>query len=166
MRRQGRDPYNWSSDPPAGSGRAMLRIVKAPKEGTIDLVVLSPHIVGIWTHWVGDRTIGCTNGFGCKCEVTELPTRWKGYLACAQVTDGKVVLAELTGDATRNLMLQDNLLSGPPLRGLVLRLGRVRGSRVGRVVAGIVTGKRFDDAALPKPPDVQQELQRIWCSRR
>jgi len=155
---------NWTSGPPAKERRGMLRIVHAPKEGFLDLVILSQHICGVWTHWMHGRTLPCQAGFGCECEKASIPTRWKGYLAAALVTDGKVVLAELTGDSARSLMLQDNVLTGPPLRGLTLRLSRDRHSKGQRVIAGIRTVPRFASEAMPAEPDVHAELLRIWRS--
>lgn len=155
---------NWTDGPPKKELRRMLRIAHAPKDGCLDLVILSDHLVGIWTHWVGGRTQPCSCGHGCVCERENVTSRWKGYLACCYVTNGKMCLAELTGEAARCISLQDSPLTGQPLRGLTLRLRRDRQSRGGRVIAGIVSGERFDTAALPACPDVHAELVRIWTS--
>lgn len=161
-----RDQVNWLSGPPARDDRRMLRIVRCPKEGFLDLVILSDHLVGVWTHWLDGRTQPCMAPNDCGCQRMHIPHRWKGYLACSLTTDRKVVLAELTGEACRCISLQDSPLTGKPLRGLVLRLQRDRRSRGGRVLAGIRSEARVASDTLPRAPDVHEELMRIWTSRR
>lgn len=160
------DPYNWSEGSPAPGRRRMLRIVRAPKEGSLELVCLSDQLVFVWQHFLDGRTIGCTAGYSCKCEVEPVPTRLYAYLGCALSTTGQVVLLQLTDEGCRGLQLQDSPMCGPSLRGFTVSVRRDPRSKGGKVQSGIVTKPPYGDDRIPKAPDVRAELIRIWNSVR
>lgn len=144
----------------------MLRIVRAPKEGSLELVALNDHLVFVWQHFADNRTIGCTVGFGCLCEEKRVPTRLYAYLGCALAQNGQVVLLQLTDEGCRGLQLQDSPLCGPSLRGHVVSVRRDQKSKGGMVQSGIVTRPPYASDRIPPPPDVRAELVRIWNSVR
>lgn len=144
----------------------MLRIVRAPTEGSLELVCLSDHLVFVWQHYIQERTIGCTAGFGCACETASVPTRLYAYLGCALCTTGQVVLLQLTDEGCRGLQLQDSPLCGPSLRGYSVSVRRDPKARGGKVQSGIVTRPPYPGDKIPLAPDVRAELVRIWTSVR
>lgn len=160
------DPYNWTDGPPSKDGRRMLRIVRAPKEGFLDVVCLSDHLVCVWQHFIDGRTVGCLAGYGCPCEHSSIPTRWYAYLGVALALNGQTVLLQLTAEGSRGLQIQDSPLCGPSLRGFTVRVRRDPKSKGGKVISGIVTQPPLDPALLPKAPDVRSELMRIWAASR
>lgn len=160
------DPYNWSDGAREPGRRPFLRIYRAPKTGTLALVVLSDHLEFVWQHWHDNRWVGCTTGFGCVCEQRAVPTRRYAYLGCALATTGQVVLLQLTDEGAQGVMLQDSPLCGPSLRGFVVSVRREPKAAGGRVQSGIVTQPPIPSDRLPRAPNVREELIRIWnCVR-
>jgi len=158
------DPYNWMDGPPLQDVRRMLRIVRAPRTGSLELVCLSDHLVYVWQHYLDGRTIGCKAGYGCKCETESVPSKLYAYLGCAYTTNGQVVLCQLTAEGSRGLQLQDSPLCGPSLRGMTISIRRDPLCKGGKVQSGIVTRPAVAEERLPPRPNVRQELQRIWHS--
>jgi hypothetical protein len=144
----------------------MLRIMRAPMAGSLNLVALSDHLEFVWQHFVDGRTIGCTSGFGCACDDGVVPTRLYAYLGCALATDGQVVLLQLTDEGCRGLMLQDSPLCGPSLRGFIVSVRRDLTKKGKPVVSGIVTQPPYASDKIPPAPNVRAELIKIWGSVR
>lgn len=159
-------PINWADVPSPDDERPMMLIVSAPTESFVDLVILSDHVEGVWTHWHEGRTIPCQSGQGCVCETMEIACRWKGYLGALLVHSRAIVLAEVTAGAARSAGLGPIDIHPVTLRGLPMRLRRARRDRTGKVVVELATAKRVPEDLLPRRPDVRHELARIWWSKR
>lgn len=67
----------WGVPPPAKLLRASINLlcVKASQEAVV--CVLGP-LVGVQTHWVGNRSIPCQGAL--ECRVHEKPIEWKGFV--------------------------------------------------------------------------------------
>jgi hypothetical protein len=156
---------NWAEVPSTADERPMLKIIHAPIDGIADFIILSPHLVGVWTHWIDGRTQPCIKGIGCLCEAEELPTRWKGYLAAMAQGHDRPVLVELTANAARLLPACELEAPHGGIRGRFLRLSRASRRKTGPIEATLGPSAP-EGKLLPPCPNVQAELQRIWTSGR
>lgn len=158
-----RPRVRWTNVPPEGT-EAKPDIL-SPKPGqTLDLVILSDSVLGVETHYLGERTRPCEGDeescLGCRAH---LQTRWKGYLV-VWIGNGKPqAIAELTTEAYRRCPpLQNPKVS---LRGHKLRLTRAAGKPNGRVRAELGEFMLGWENA-PLPLDLECALYRIWFTTR
>lgn len=160
------DHVAWGPPPVPGEHRPALNIVSAPPSGHLDFVLLTPQIHGVDTHWIDGRTTPCTRGNGCKCEIMEMGSRWKGWFGGVSCQSRRLCLVELTALAWLNLSSKLSQSQRDSLRGFVLRLSRCRRTKSGKVIAELVRPDPVAEDLLPPPPDVQFELARIWKAKR
>jgi len=156
----------WSGVPRPEDERTRLNIVSAPPSGNLLFVVLNERLYGAPVHWIDNRTTPCTRGYGCRCELMELSSRWKGWLGGLSYQSRKLVLVEVTANAARLGKLDGHDQAEQNLRGLTLRLSRCKRSKTGKVIAELTDAPRVEEERLPPPPDVRVELARIWNAKR
>lgn len=123
-------------------------------------LILSPHVVGTWQHWIDDHTRACTDPreecAGCRCEYRR---QWRGYLAVINRETTRVEIFELTADACRGH--RGRLEGSPPgVRGFDCLVSRRGGSRRGAVQLELAHAPARV-AELPAPPDVRAVV-RAW----
>jgi len=125
------------------------------------LIVLSPRLIGYWTHWGGKATMPCTGKeLGCTgCSARPpWPSRWKGYLHALCLVKHYDCFLELTPAAAEMLSLQsDNAMS---LRGVKIELRRTPGAN-GRLKL-IVHNRTLTMNDLPEPKDPMVSLAKLW----
>lgn len=148
-------------EPPALDTR-YVPIIDAQPNTTHHFVVLSPSLVGVWTHYHLERTIPCTGRTtGCLCGPLKLARRWKGYLCCWWPTAGRICLAEVTIDAHRNA--PHLFEAGRNLRGMMLGMYRLTAKKNGPVRVfeeGRISSDELEK--MPVPVDVMRCLYAIW----
>jgi hypothetical protein len=133
---------------------------RVPKGKALVFTCLSREILGIWTHWTGQRTQPCLDcGQPCPWCQKEAPRRWKGYIYAQDCNSGQTAVVEVTPGAARQL---GNQLHGmKDLRGLQVRLERTPGGGNGRLNA-IVVGAYPHLELLPIEIDLRPTLNRLW----
>lgn len=139
--------------------------ILSPKPGqTLNLVILSDTVLGVETHYFGERTRPCegdeSSCLGCQAK---LQTRWKGYLVVWTGNGQPQAIAELTTEAYRRCQpLQDRTTS---LRGRKLKVSRPPGKANNRVRAE-VGEYQLGWQNLSLPLDLECALYRIWFTTR
>jgi len=160
-----RPPVNWSEQP--GDKRPMLKILRAPIDGLLELTIISERDFGVFIHWVErlKRNQPCTDPYGCLCQSEILPVSWKTYLAVQEVRGGKIRLVEVPSMAWTECQGVKWLENRGSLRGCRIALKRLPHTKQGKVIATLYDPVVADIAALPPCPNVKDELQRIWFVR-
>lgn len=154
----------WTDGPPRREARSMLQIVRAPRQGYVELVALHPDLQGCWQHFMQGRTLPCCAPDGCECQTRNLRTTWYGYFGAALAHNAQVVIAQVTREGCEGLAPLRRHLKTGGLRGHRIRLSRDSARRGGAVVARIVSVERYDESMVPAPFNLKEELERIWNS--
>lgn len=160
-----RPPINWSDQP--SSREPMLKILHAPVDGRLELVVLCERDFGVFVHWDHKlrRNQPCTDPYGCICQVGPVPTSWRTYLGVQLVRGGKIALAELSSPAWTTCKGVKWIEHRGTLRGARLTLERYPHTKEGQIIAHLYEPVVEDLTYLPPAPNVKDELTRIWFSR-
>jgi hypothetical protein len=137
--------------------------IRSPRYGVqVQGYVVCPKILGVYTHYYGNRTIPHLNDRtlceGCQAERAK---RWKGYLGLYNPAKKELLLGELTQYAA--LPWKKLLESGDcDLRGAlakITRLGRAVNSRCKLEL----TLRACKSEALPEAFQILPVLRKIWC---
>lgn len=163
MKRSIRDRINWDEQPP--DPNVMYCPILSPSAGQrIVCYVCSPGMVGVKTHWIGERTTGCIGrANGCEGCLANRSSKWKGYVGVWRPDDCRCWLAEFTPGSMRDvgsiLLLKSN-----NVRGYRLTLSRPGTSPKGALRAALEApphGKPWV-SELPYPWDVRDSLMLVW----
>lgn len=147
----------WSEPPDLDPVIAGIDMVYPCDKKGLAVIALDD-FVGVFVHWLGDRTQPC---FGDQCYwcPRKVPRRWRGYFAALLKGASFPCIAQLTPAAARRL--RESVPDGEPLRGAQLHLFREsndRSSPMGLRFYGFVP---VTDP-LPMPPDVRRFLLHLW----
>ena len=145
----------------------MLKILRAPLCGKTYYDILSDKAFGVITHWIEkiQRNQPCTKPGYCCCDDDIVPTTWRAYLAVAEQRTGIVRLAEVTSEAwieAGGVAVTERCHT---LRGMILEMSRTKPHKSGRVVVRLLNPSAPRLWVLPPPPQVKDELERIWGSK-
>ena len=138
--------------------RTSYRIVRAPNQGELQGMILSPRIYGCDTHYFHGRTRPHTEPICEACD-EGAGKRWQGYLALMLTKSRDLALFEFTAAAAAPLVEYE--AHNNTLNGAVIRAFRTSVKANARVVIRIERGD-VDLFHAPEPPDVEAILQRIW----
>lgn len=154
------DNVQWTSEVPRDDS-LFIPIMSALTAGPQTFALLTGDLVGVWVHWLDNRTIPCVRSsvVECVCERRDCCRRWKGYLAGWEPRFCRKVLIEVTAEAIRLSNWGD--FANINLRGRVVRLSR-RGKNRSAPVVFEVTSAVLDETALPPSFDVRSALNHVW----
>lgn len=151
--------YRTDATPPAPGPRD--EIIRLKNANVRRFVILSAEVTGIWSHWDGERSVGCTGTDKDDCEGhrKEWPLRWKGYLHVIDSYTSKPGFLEVTPGCAKALLTFFG--TSRSMRGYNLKVWRSsdkKGSRllceVGQPVAAL--------EALPSERDPYPSVARLW----
>jgi hypothetical protein len=150
--------FAWHNLPPEG-GYMYVPIVSPEPFKRVELLIVGWPLVGIFTHYQGDRTVPCYEEINqCAfCQAGYNP-RWKGYLACYAAGPGRKVIGEITAGACRACPdLVDPSCSRRGYRLELMRMGTARNSLVrARLLPPI------PNAPIPDGFPVEDALLHLW----
>lgn len=151
------DQLNLEHVPPQPGPRMPIIRIKAGER--IGVVILSPSIWGLWTHWAGNHSLPCfaekSQCEGCK---RGLPRRWKGYVHVVVENERRQGFLELTPLSAESLLMQSE--KGRPLRGYRFEIKRLAGDKARMHVRS--THPDPSPFGLPHHQDPQSTLMRLW----
>ena len=148
----------WSTAPQEGQKGENLRIIRAPQSGTLRVMILSHQVTGTMTHYTNGRTQPCM-GKGCPSCAQATPARWHGWLIVLNEASDEKMILEITEGPGETLAAFYS--EHRTLRGLRVKLSRPSGKQNGRV--HMLRGDQVTNhAELPKCPDLQKVLLKIW----
>lgn len=129
---------------------------------TLRLVLLSPHVWGVLTHWREGREVPCMRTRNrCFCQRSVVPARWTGYFSAFFVgRRSRKVILPITENAARShppILDQQNSLSG-----IQIDYSRDRGSSCGKCWLRVVE-PRIPASRLPSPFDLSVALEKLWA---
>jgi hypothetical protein len=141
----------------------MIPIYSAKVDRPVNLVIVTPSLVGAETHYFDSRTRPHVVRGVCEGCDRHIDKRWKGYLGCWDRHKGRMALAEVTREAFEKCPGFKDYKDR--LRGLVVQLVRNGSSKNARVTAKLMAwaGSAVE---LPPPVDVKAALQRIWFTHQ
>jgi hypothetical protein len=148
----------WTQLPPAPSNLPHLPLERAPAGAHFQRLITSDTILGVWTHFMGGRTLACITEECPGCQ-SNLPRRWEGYLACVTPKPHRHIILALTPGAA--IGIHDSAPSPDRLRGLLLvceRFGKRANARLRARVEPVELGQH----PLPPAPDLKAHLLHIW----
>lgn len=148
----------WSTTPPANGHNHGYRLIRSPAARPLHVLIISPELIGTFTHYVKGRTTPCA-GDDCPTCGEGLPYRWHGYIACVVAGHAEKVVLELTAMAAEQLLPHRKEFG--TLRGCAAMIERPSRRPNGRIRITCQPGKKAD-AALPQPPDLKAVLLHIW----
>lgn len=109
-------------------------------------------------HWIGRRTLPCLEE-NCRACLQQVPKKYEGYLSLVWIHNRKHEIVRMTRDAM--LILKSQLLQQDSLRGHVVQLVRKGNKSNGRVIPS-VEPLEIEQARLPKSPNLEAHLAKIW----
>lgn len=140
--------------------RRVAKIVRPRPGEPLDVIVYTPQVWGMMTHWVNGRTKPClAKDCPCQKEGSDLRSLWKGYLLAATYDKlSELVIVEISVEAAwqcKELQGQCQLL-----RGARLKLRRANAKANSQVIPELTLNHRTD---WPAPPlDLVEALSRVW----
>ena len=149
---------DWTDRPDAEEMQQLWQILRAPKKGEHDLLIISHNFTGARTHFWNGRTRPCT-GANCTPCAQQNNNRWHGYLAAWSNRTKSRVILELTATPAKTLI--DYFKEHRTMRGAIIRLGRTSEKANARVRVQI-TGTYSDPAKLEIAPDIRKIMARVW----
>lgn len=142
----------------AGLLPSIVKVRPGPEE---EYHVLSPFLIGAWTHWVGARSLPCTSRDPELCHVdhrTAGRVRWQGWLVVSPLKRAQAQFLAITEQA---LISCPKLRDKSTMRGCILttwRSGKEINSKMG-VRLRIPPTPKTD---LLPCPSVEEYLCRLW----
>lgn len=148
---------NRDDTPPKKEGELWIERMKGATSKSI--VILSPAIWGVWTHWNGKRSQPCWKDKSrCPGCIAKHPSRWKGYLHVLDYMRRNQIFLELTPTAARSL--KDQVGTGVAMRGVRVTIRRTT-SNLGRLLVAVEEAMAFMHN-LPNAVDPLKTLLDIW----
>lgn len=149
---------DWDDRPDTPRLRNKCQLVRTPRGGKIQAVIISTAAQAVWTHYYGGRTQPCS---GADCEMCEAQgtRRRHVYVAIWNPDTAKTVMLEVTDTAGVELLLWKQ--EGRPLRGRMIRTVRLN-SRVNAPVEVTIGDDVSAKYQLPPEPEIRDSLRIIW----
>lgn len=149
---------NWANSPPDDSGLPHLALKRVPARGAIKGVITTTEILGVWTHFLGRRTLPCTTVDcpGCKAKLTK---RYEAYVSLWTNSPSAHIIVALTPRAARELT--DSAENPKDMRGLMIIIQRL-GQRANGMLTARVESADGYTKALPPIPELRAHMLKIW----
>lgn len=148
----------WDAPPPSDSKLQHLPLQRLGAGLQLKAAITSPAILGVWTHFMGGRTLACLQE-GCPGCENNLPRRWEGYLGVLTAKDRRHLILALTPGAA--IGIGDTAPDPFNLRGLVLIAERI-GKRANARLRARVEELDLSQIKLPPIPDLKAHMMHIW----
>lgn len=148
----------WDVPPPNRSSLDHLPLKRIGAKGNLRAAITSPAILGVWTHFMGGRTLACVAHDCPGCEAG-MPRRWEGYLGVWTSGQSKHIILAVTPGAA--IGIHDSAPDPQNLRGLVLVAERL-GTRANARLQARVEPYDISQLKLPPIPDLKAHLLHIW----
>lgn len=150
----------WTPRPSEHDVTAHLSLHRVTPNKPTLAVILSPDVIGLYTHYWRGRSVPC-QPFGCPaCEAHQRP-RWYGYLGIWNPNNGSIAVLELTPPAIAPIDAW--LKRHPSLRAAQIIAKRANKRPNSRLVVEIRPDV-YNGEFLPPPPQVERTLEHIWES--
>lgn len=153
---------SWNTKPDEVEKESNIDLIRVGPKGASGLVIISDHVIGRYTHFVGKRTMPCIDKNCWGCENTT-QRRWYGWLTVYNEKNDKIILLEITQKAYQQI--EKYMEHHKTLRGAKLRACRKGGKANGQLKLEI-TPARHVQATLPAEIDRVEALERIWQTKR
>jgi len=149
---------DWSQNPEAPKGHTRWKVIRVPRHGRIQGVIISTAHRGVYTHYFSKRTQPCR---GENCEACEHGARreWHAYIAVWSPQSQATNLLELTARAATAIVA--HVAAGDSLRGVAFRAIRCGGAENAPVEVTLLTDSTTH-LALPPEPDITACLLVTW----
>lgn len=145
--------------PPTGGPEMLVYRLKAGQ--SIDAIIISKALWGVYTHWNGRTSEPCYQAKGkCPGHKRGLPVRWKGYLHVWDVKKKRQCFLELTPTSAQDLL---DALGVGQMRGQRIVIARQNGDKA-RLTVNVFGEDRYqcDLTKLPDPRDPYRTLAKLW----
>lgn len=149
----------WSNQPPTQPDTFALRIIRTPKEQSLDAIITCPEITGCYTHFIHNRTVPCEGSPECEHCQNGHSHRWHGYVSCILVKTFEHVLFEFTAIAGQTFTNFREVHQ--TLRCCRFKARRPSGRHNGRIVIAC-TLHDATHGRIPDPPNIRNILCHIW----
>lgn len=151
------DGFAWDDTPSEEESRARYRLVRAPQERDLKLIVQSVDFIGARVHWIG-RTAPCRKSECAYCKDLK-EKRWRGWFF-AQIAGGEeTIIFEFTAPAGKQL--DQFFAKYGTLKGLGVIANRPSKRSNGKVnlrTSGFVPNHH----EVKTPPFLHEHLKLIW----
>lgn len=157
------DSGNWFVDPPPPSNSLpYLKVIRVPKGGKIQVVILSSDVVGCRVHRVENKPFLCP-GEGCPILGCPDSGRWQGYIEVVAPPEPKRLMLELTLETYHRIrcISVENSLQMRGLHLLLERTGPQRNASI--IVTQMDTMKFANGASLAR--DLRPFVLRLYKKR-
>lgn len=148
----------WDDQPDMPRLRSKFRLVRIGRAEKLKTIILSPQLVGVWTHYYRGRTAPHEEPTCPACDAKNA-RRWYGYLACWNLQSDSRFLLELTPQAAEPLLELQN--KKKTLRGLEIYVRRC-GDKPNSPCETLIPKEQQSHLALPGTFDVREALMIIW----
>lgn len=152
------DVIAWDSNP-APQRSKFVPLVRPTLSAPLNVVAVSPGVVGCWQHYDGQNTVPCiTVERGCRMCLQKIRRRRYWYLAVMQLVTGKVGILCITEGAY-------NECPALQRRDVSIRGHYVKAWRTGKAINGpmhVQVGGQAANVQLPADLNVRLEMMRIW----
>lgn len=149
-----------AGDPPPRDFLPPWKLFRVPKGGyVIDPIIVSTRVVGVRTHFDGQRRVLCRQGF-CPPSIHTKPSRWYGYCQAMVPKVQVLALLEVTEDCFRQ-MKENAGDSDQGFRGMLFRMKR-RGEKPNAPVSVEVLNMLRGIEPLPDEVDVWPMILKLY----
>ncbi len=124
-------------------------------------IILSQRVLGVYTHWVGQRSLPCNSRDGEHCLVDHRTAgryRWQGWCAVLPVAGTAPGFVSLTEAVVK---ANPYLRTAKTLRGATLHLWRSGENKESKMLCRVSAGDTVRND-LPIPPSTVEFLCRLW----
>ena len=151
--------------PNPGVSTAYSSILKIRPGETVAAVCLSPAITGVWQHFMGTKSLPCydRNGGACPFDHTKTSVRWCGWMPVVRGPGRPIQYVCLTPGAATGLI---DLDAQAKLRGQTIEVSRSQGAANAKMWARPSLSYLVPARDLPKSPNVELWLARLWGEPR
>lgn len=149
---------DFAPNPRSGKKQFEWRIVRTPKKGKLEFVILSAKSLGCFTHFLDKRTQPHFKE-NCPCENTTMKLEYHSYVAAQEEGTLRKIVVEFT-ERVDGIVLEW-LARHRTLRGCRMKMSRMGASHCGKIFVEIAE----QAAELPeatKVADVQAIMFHIW----
>jgi hypothetical protein len=127
----------WEDCPRKDGGEHAWSLIQTPAKGTLEVVCISPRVVGAYVHFWNNRTLGCT-GEDCEPCQKNRAKFWEGYVAAIKTRTFDRLIVRITEKIGGRIAAWR--LDRHTLRGAVMEFDRPSRTPNGRIRLVIQAG--------------------------